>query len=240
MKNASRAGKTFSGKTFVKQIWTRQVLAVIGGTAAAVTLMLLSVPAMATDSQDAAQSSMTKVAAEELDRRSRQPKTSQGGGLSESSVRVMLTYAFSIIPDKVKDTTGEMSAVDKSDPNKFVIPLNDARRVIRVATRSAYAELCGMPELGKSNYNTMIQKEQAKQTWTREQFLMIDALHLFAVSYFTGNAKFSDKAGGAPGSPANEAETDRFDAPPPPSCPPAQRQKVESAINAYVTAAGAN
>lgn len=212
----------------------------LGGMVLATAVAIYFVPSEAADRSGAGQSSLTKVAAEELDRRSRQAKSNQGGGLSESAVRVMVTYAFSIIPDKVKDATGTTSDVDKSDPNKFVIPVNDARRVIRVATRSAYAELCGMLELGKANYKTMVSKEQAKQSWSREQLLMIDALHLFAVSYFTGNAKFTDEPDGAESTPSNAAKPDEFTAPPPPACPPAQRQKVESAINAYVAAAGAN
>jgi hypothetical protein len=77
--------------------------------------------------------------------------------------------------------------------------------------------------------------------------LMIEALHLFAVSYFTGNAKITEAAetpaddttavskdGGADG------QTKEVEAPPPPKCPPEQKQKVENAINAYVRSAQAN
>ena len=219
--------------------------AMFGGVAGAMVLALLSGPVQAADRHAAEQAGMTNVAAEELDRRSRQAPSSQGGGLSESSVRVMVTYAFSLIPEKVKDANGVMVAVDKSDPNKFVIPLEDARRVIRAATRSAYADVCGIPELGKANYKTMLAQEEAKQNWNREQLLMIEALHLFAVSYFTGNAKFTGGGDSAPADGAQAAPSDagvpqEVQAPAPPACPPEQRQKVESAINAYVAAAGAN
>ncbi|MEM7193086.1 MAG: hypothetical protein AAF405_09560, partial [Pseudomonadota bacterium] len=81
----------------------------------------------------------------------------------------------------------------------------------------------------------------AKQSWSEKQVLMIEALHLFAVSFFTGNASFTDEA--EPGSaeaenaPAEQQQVQK--SPPPPTCPPEQRQKVESAINAYVASAGA-
>ena len=164
--------------------------------------------------------------------------------MSERGVRNMVFYAFSLIPDNVKGPDGKMGPVDKSDPNKFMIPEEDARRVIRAATRSAYADVCGLPELGKANYKAMMTEEASKQSWSKEQLLMIEALHLFAVSFFTGKASFSETPESAsPGGeePAAkggaEAETVQK-APPPPACPPEQRQKVESAINAYVAAAG--
>ena len=46
---------------------------------------------------------VTAVAAEELDRRSKQAQEEQGEGkgMSDSAVRVLMTYAFSIIPEEV-------------------------------------------------------------------------------------------------------------------------------------------
>ncbi len=214
-----------------------------GAASAAVLALLLSAPVKATD-----QSGLTTIAAEELDKRSRQPESSESGGLSESSVRVMVTYAFSLIPEQIQGPDGQPVTVDKSDPNKYVIPSEDARRVIRAATRSAYAEVCGLPELGEANYKTMLAQEQSKD-WSREQILMIEALHLFAMSYFTGNAKITEgppASGGADDgsttvSKGEEAgETQEVEAPPAPKCPPEQKQKVQNAIQAYVQAAQAN
>jgi hypothetical protein len=127
----------------------------------------------------------------------------------------------------------------------------EARRVIRAATRSAYAEVCGLPELGEANYKTMLAQEQSKD-WSREQILMIEALHLFAVSYFTGNAKITETSEEAPAagdagdgtttiSKGGEGgETQEVEAPPAPKCPPEQKQKVQNAIQAYVQAAQTN
>jgi hypothetical protein len=211
-----------------------------GAMSAAVLALLMSAPVKATD-----QAGMTTVAAEELDKRSRQPENTKNGGLSESSVRVMVTYAFSLIPAQTQGPDGEPVKVDKSDPNKYVIPSEDARRVIRAATRSAYAEVCGLPELGEANYKAMLAQEEAKK-WSREQILMIEALHLFAVSYFTGNAQFTrgaepDKSEAAEGASAAPSDDEVVEAaPPPPQCPPEQKQKVENAIKAYVQSAQAN
>jgi hypothetical protein len=227
----------------------------LGGAASAAALMLLmSGPAIAAE----AATGITAVAAEELDKRSKQAQESQGEskGMSDSSVRVFVTYAYSIIPDQVPGPDGTPVKVDKSDPNKFVIPNDDARRVIRVATRSAYADVCGLPELAAANYETMVKGEKEKKSWSPEQIMMIDALHLFAVSYFTGNATITDEEGAEEGAAQGEGATTvsksdgpvepadpagqaprEVTAPAPPKCPPEQKERVTNAINAYVRAA---
>jgi len=228
----------------------------LGGAASAVVLaLLMSAPVRAADT-----SGVTAVAAEELDKRSKQAEASQGqsGGMSDSSVRVLMTYAFSLIPETTPGPDGKPLPVDKSDANKFVIPGEDARLVIRAATRSAYADVCGLPDLAQANYQAMMTAEEAKKSWSREQLLMINALHLFAVSYFTGNATIIEEPGttdepaaaadgtttvtkeaGSPETAAEDQQTRQVKAPPPPKCPPEQKQKVENAINAYVQAAQA-
>ena len=234
-----------------------------GAAAAAVLALLIGAPLRAADD------SGVRPVAEELGQRTKPagaPDGDQKGGLSDSAVRVLMTYAFSIIPDETPGADGKALKVDKSDPNKFLIPTEDARRVIRVATRSAYAEVCELPELEKSNYRTLMKGEEAKNVWTREQMLAINALHMFAVSYFTGSIKITTKEEGdvedpatpaAPAVPAAEgaatavpeapqakpadeaaAGTDVV-APKRPECSPEQKVKVTNSINAYVQAAKA-
>ena len=217
----------------MKNSWVK-----LGGVVGTVLVLFLVAPAEAADSR----SGNATVAAEELNQRSKQPAASQNGGMSERGVRNMVYYAFSLIPEEVKGPDGTMVKVDKADPNKFVIPEAAARRVIRAATRSAYADVCALPELAGANYEAMLTEEKKKQNWNREQLLMIEALHLFAVSFFTGNASFttepdsaSPEGEGAAAEGAGDPQAVQK-APPPPKCPPEQREKVEGAINAYVAA----
>ena len=121
----------------------------------------------------------------------------------------MSTFALSILPDQVPDPSGEMVKLDKSDPNKYLIPLDDARRVIRVATRSAYAEVCQLFELEKANFDAMIRTERMR-AWTAEQMMFMHALHTFATSYFAGNVKITEQADDAkPNSVAKERAPQR-------------------------------
>jgi len=188
-------------------------------------------------------SGMTTIAADELTQRSKQPAPSRSGGMSDRGVRTMTLYASTVIPDRVKGPDGNMVDLDKSDPAKFLIPMESARRVIQAATRSAYADVCGLPDLGKANYQTMMATERAQQDWTQEQLVMIESLHLFATSFFAGKAAVPIES--APSGWQNRSvegegeEAQKLVAPPAPECPPERRQQVEAAINAYVASAGA-
>ena len=185
---------------------------------------------------------------EELGSRTKTPDSGQSPskGLSDSAVRVMSTFALSILPDQVPSKGGGMVKLDKSDPSKYLIPLDDARRVIRVATRSAYAEVCQLLDLEKANFNALMRSEQARQQWSAEQTMFVQALHTFATSYFAGNVKITEQAdGGKSGSLAKEGAaaanaaagaattitTKKLE------CAPGQKEKVAAAITAYVQSA---
>ena len=226
-----------------------------GAVAAAVLALLVGTPLKAAD--DAG----VRPVAEELGQRTKPAAAAPGeqkGGLSDSAVRVLMTYAFSIIPDEAPGADGKAAKVDKSDPNKFLIPTEDARRVIRVATRSAYAEVCDLKDLERANYQTLMKGEEAKKVWSRDQMLLINALHMFAVSYFTGSIKITTKEEGdlppdeqvppATGAKPAAAQAQGGEeanggtevvAPKRPDCPAEQKQKVTNAINAYVQGAKA-
>jgi len=184
--------------------------------------------------------------AEELGQRTKPDATPEGqkkGGLSDSAVRVLMTYAFSVIPEQQPGPDGKPVKVDKTDPKVFLIPDEDARRVIRAATRSAYAEACQLENLALANYQAMMQSEIAKKVWSEQQLLMINALHKFSSSYFSGNAKITEvpDEGDAAAAPSEAQPGQGADlvAPKRPQCPPEQKQKVENAINAYVQSAQA-
>ena len=211
-------------------------LGVVGATA--------MVALLAGDPLRAADEASVRAVADELGQRAAAaPETQQKGGLNESAVRVLMTYAFSIIPETQTGSDGKTVKVDKSDPNVFLIPVDDARRVIRAATRSAYAEACQLEALARANYQTMMQSEMAKKVWSEPQLLMINALHMFSASYFAGNAKIAEVPEEGDGAVAKgdaraPGGTDLV-VPKRPQCPPEQKQKVENAINAYVQSAQA-
>lgn len=209
----------------------------LGATAAAVALVLSAGTPL-----KAADEAAVRTAAEELGQRAAVPQGQQKGGLSDSAVRVLMGYAFSVIPEQQPGPDGKQVKLDKSNPNKFMIPGEDARRIIRAATRSAYAEACELPDLAQANYQALMRSEGAKKTWTEPQLLMVNALYVFSASYFAGNVKITEDGQAPDGAPAaanppKEAapgqETSLI-TPKRPQCPPEQKQKVVAAINAYV------
>ena len=114
--------------------------------------------------------------------------------------------------------------------------------IIRVATRSAYAEVCQLPEFEKANFDAMIRAEKLRG-WTAEQMMFIHALHTFATSYFAGNVKITSRSdAGQSGDLAKEgaaaANAAKGDATTITTkkleCAPGQKEKVMAAINTYV------
>jgi hypothetical protein len=214
----------------------------IQGSGAALTAALML---LAGTPLNAADETGVHYVAEELGNRTKPADTGQGTpkGLSDRAVRVISTFALSIIPDKVPaGPGGQKIKLDKSDPNKFLIPLDDARLVIRVATRSAYAEVCKLPELEKANVEAMLRTEK-QRGWTSEQMMFIHALHTFATSYFAGNVKITESDADQSGSLAKEgaaaanAAKETTITPKKLECPPGQKEKVTAAINSYVQSA---
>lgn len=191
---------------------------------------------------NAAEQGGVRTVAEELGNRTKAEAAPGGAqkGMSDSRVRVMSTYALSILPDEVQDKSGNKIKLDKSDPNIYLIPLDDARRIIRVATRSAYAEACQLPDLQKANFQAMYLAEEARQAWSKEQMMFIQALHTFSTSYFAGNVKITEQPaeGPAAATPEAAAAATTTITPKKLECGEGQKEKVAAAINNYVKSTG--
>ena len=215
----------------------RKTWLVGSSAAAAVLALMLGTPLKAGDQ------SGVKPVAEELGPRTK--PSGSGRGLSDSSVRVMSLWAWSIMPEESPDASGKIVKIDKSNGDLYVVPVGDARRVIRVAMRSAYADACDLRELGLENFKTLMRGEQARKVWNSNQLMYINFLHIWAVSYFTGNFTMDeekDKGGAAPAAANAQADGKQPDGFTPKKlvCPPQQKEKVARAINAYVQAAKAS
>ncbi|XSG82811.1 MAG: hypothetical protein ACPW61_03260 [Methyloligella sp. ZOD6] len=215
-------------------LWVR-----VSAAAFAATVLMSGSPSLAAE-QEAGQ-----VMAQQLTERTREPETGTEGSedkLSDSAVRVMTSYAWSIMPDEMEGPSGGTIQLDKSDPAKFLIPVDDARGVIRAAMRSAYAEICELPELGQKNFRTMMDEQRERGIWSLEQMQFINTLHMFAVSYFTGDMKITEQEGdGAPAEGAASKATEGEEAfnPTRPTCTPEKKEAVTEAINEYLKAAEA-
>ncbi len=173
----------------------------------AAVLCLSSVPAVAQDEQDSE-------------------------GLSKKSVGLITTFALTTIPSEIKRPDGTVMKIDKTDRKSLEIPVEDARRVIRVARLSAHAQMCELPQLQAQNYMTMMRQERAKDKWTEQQLLFINRLHLFTVMWLSGNVKFVDRGDG---SKEPEIISDSTDSEY--ECTDEDRQQVRARIENYLKSA---
>jgi hypothetical protein len=152
--------------------------------------------------------------------------------LSLKSVKLITGFALTTIPSEVKQPDGKVIKIDRSNLERILVPLEDARRVILAARNSAHAQMCDLPELQAENYLALMRQEQAKNKWTPEQMLFINRLHLFTVMWLTGNVKFLEKDGKK--EPQVIAEPDKGEKK---ACSADEKAKVKANIEEYLKTA---
>jgi hypothetical protein len=168
------------------------------------------------------------------------PVQAQGKDLSDESVKVLMNYAWAMTPVKFTRPDGLIIEVDKTKRDEVVVPIDQARDVIRVARLSAYAQICGLTEEQSSNFQTMMAREANKKSdkggekWTKQQLLYINQLHLFTVMTMTGKLKVIETEG--EGDKEVVVQEQDIGAKKQPTCSDTERSKVKDQINAYVKA----
>ena len=156
-----------------------------------------------------------------------QPANAASKKLSDKAVKYLMSLTWAIMPDKIKGEGGKQVPIDKSKREDAQVPLDDARRVIMVARRSAHAQICKMPKLQKSNYRTMMKLEIDSKKWSRKQIVYLNQLHLFTVMWLTGNVSISEDD-----NKKAEAEAKKKV----PKCSDEQQAKVKAQIEKYLAA----
>ena len=89
-----------------------------GAAAAAVLVLLMSAPVQAADT-GAWHDGGCRRGTRPAQQAGRKRHKANQKGMSDSAVRVLMTYAFSIIPKRGPGPDGKTVKIDKSDPNKY-------------------------------------------------------------------------------------------------------------------------
>jgi len=153
--------------------------------------------------------------------------------LSERSVKVLMDYAWTVLPSKFTRPDGKVIEVDKKNKkNETLIPLDVARDVIKVGYISAQAQLCEMWEEQTTNYDAMIRLLRYKKAWSDQQLLYITTLHRMTIHMAAGKLKVTEKDGEQmvslePIEPGKD------------TCNDEKRKRVKDAVAQQVAAAGA-
>lgn len=155
------------------------------------------------------------------------PAMAGEGELSDKSVQVFMDYAWGLTPQQFSKQDGTIIVVDKSKRQDVMIPLDEAREVIRVGRISAHAQICNLPEDQALNHRSLMRREVEKKKWTDQQTLFINQLHLTTVMLLTGKIKVVEKEGD------KEVVVDEKAAPTQ-TCSDEQKAKVKELVAAYV------
>lgn len=149
--------------------------------------------------------------------------------LSEKSVRSFMDYAWSLTPQQFSKQDGTVIVIDKKKPNDVMVPIDVAREVIRVGRLSAHAQICNLADHQVINHRSLMKREEEKKSWSDQQIVYINQLHLTTVMLLTGRIRVVEKEGDKEVVVDDGKATQK-------TCTDEERAKVRDTIVAYVEA----
>ena len=158
-----------------------------------------------------------------------QVRAEAAAGPSDELVTAVMNYAWAMLPAQFSNKDGHVIVVDKSKKAEVMVPMDVAREVVRVARVSAHAQVCNLPDDQSLNHRSLMKREVDKKTWTDQQKLWINQLHLTTVMVLTGKIKAVETEGGKEVAVVEGKE-------PANTCTDEQKQAVKDKIKAYVDA----
>ncbi len=161
-----------------------------------------------------------------------QGKEGKGSELSDRRLKIVMNFAWELVPEKYTPRSGKTIVVDKKKPATAMVPPDVAREVIKVGYRSGHAQRCDLLEEQKANFETMMRREQAAKKWSDQQLLYIQKLHQVTIMLIAGSAVIVEKEGEQIIA-QKEAKTN-IKGP----CTEEQRKSVREAIKTYIDAGG--
>lgn len=153
--------------------------------------------------------------------------------LSQKSVETLMGYAWAITPDRFTKPNGQTVEIDRNNPAAAQVPIDTAREIIRVGRLSAHAQVCDLKEEHTANFRTLMAREAIKKTWSEQQFVFMNQLHMVTVMLLTGQLKLIESETGKDGKDVQVAEESIGKKA---TCTPEQKAKVKEAIAAYIKA----
>jgi hypothetical protein len=147
--------------------------------------------------------------------------------MSEKSIAVLMDYAWTLVPAQFSTPDGKVILTDKKKREDSMVPIDVAKEVIRVGRISAHAQVCDLIEDQSANHKALMRREQDKKTWSDQQLLFINQLHLTTVMLLTGKVKVVDREG------SKEVIIDK-DKAPATTCSDEERAKVKEVVAAYI------
>jgi hypothetical protein len=164
-----------------------------------------------------------------------QARADAAAGPSDKMVEAVMNYAWGMLPAQFSNKDGNVIVVDKTKKDAVMVPMDVAREVVRVARISAHAQVCNLPEDQSLNHRSLMKREIDKKTWTDQQKLWINQLHLTTVMLLTGKIKVTEGPSEDGKSDSKEVTVVETKAPPT-TCTEEQKQAVKDKIKQYVDA----
>jgi hypothetical protein len=149
--------------------------------------------------------------------------------LSDESVRRLMEYAWAQTPQRFTTPDSRTIDIDKTKPDKVLVPVEIAREVIIAARRSALAQICNLEEMQVNNYRSLMARELSRKKWSDPQIVYINVLHLTVVQIFAGDVTITVQESGDKKIVNTEPQNKKKQ-----TCSDAEGAKVREQIEAYI------
>lgn len=104
-------------------------------------------------------------------------------GASDKLVRHFSTQAFNSLPASVKDSEGKEIKIDKSKTSEILVPDDQIREVILVASQVSTAAQCNMEELANAYWIVYRKSLKDSGKWTDQQRFFMARVFNVAVGF---------------------------------------------------------
>jgi hypothetical protein len=107
--------------------------------------------------------------------------------LNDKMVNWLMNYAAAGMLPKYTTQEGKVVTIDRTKPDEFLIPVEDARQVVKVAYNTARAQICHLKDKEDANVEALLKHVAAAKKWSDKQVLYIRQLQLFVVQITVGS-----------------------------------------------------
>lgn len=157
---------------------------------------------------------------------------------SDRTIRVLENFTWVFVLDHYRAKPETRDQVKDLNPEKFHIPKQDARRVIRRGDISAQAQMCGLAEHQAANRVKLMKIERDRKKWSKEQLLFIHFLHFTAFAARMDYIKAFIETDENDKRSVEERLKDLAKSKEKHPCPPEMRKRVINNIENFVRSAG--
>jgi hypothetical protein len=117
------------------------------------------------------------------------------GGLGDRQIADIIENALAMVPPTLHRPNGTVIRFDRKNRASIVMPVDVVRDVAFAGRRSAYAQVCALPDYVQRNYEALVRRIKASVAVTEQQAFFLTMVHRYVVALLSGNITITGAGG---------------------------------------------